>query len=67
MNEIDRRNTETIEQALKDTYDKIYDLNNRITFQNSAIMSLIEKMTILEAMTQLQKMKLTGLGPSVKE
>lgn len=67
MKEINRRNTETVEQALKDIYSKIYALDNRVTAQNSAIMSLTEKLTILEAMIQIQKMKLTGLGPSVKE
>ena len=67
MNEINRRNTESFEQALKDIYSKIYELDNRITAQNSAIMSLIEKINVLEAIIQIQKMKLTGLGPTVKE
>ena len=67
MEKINRRNTETVEQALKDIYNKIYALDNRITAQNSAIMSLTEKINVLEAVIQLQKMKLTGLGPSVRE
>ena len=67
MEKINRRNTEIVEQALKDIYNKIYALDNRITAQNSAIMSLIEKINVLEAVIQLQKMKLTGLGPTVKE
>lgn len=67
MNELNRRNTEIVEQALKDIYDKIYALNNKVTKQNSAIMSLTEKITVLEAIIQIQKMKLTGLGPTVKE
>ena len=67
MEELNRRNTEIVEQALKDIYEKIYALDNRVTIQNSAIMSLTEKVTVLEAMIQIQKMKLTGLGPTVKE
>jgi len=67
MERLNRRNTEAVEQALKDIYDKIYALDNRVTAQNSAIMSLLEKMNVLEAMVQLQKMKLTGLGPTHKE
>ena len=64
---LNHRNTETVEQALKDIYDKVYALDNKVTLQNSALMSLTEKVTLLEAVVQIQKMKLTGLGPSVKE
>lgn len=66
MKDLNHRNTETVEQALKDIYDKLYALDNRVTRQNSAIMGLIEKINVLEAIIQIQKMKLTGLGPTVK-
>ncbi len=66
IDKLNRRNTKIVEQALEDIYKKIYELSNKVTLQNSAIMSLAEKVTVLETAIQLQKMKLTGLGPTEK-
>jgi uncharacterized coiled-coil protein SlyX len=66
MKEINKRNTETVEIALKDIYSKIYDQQKIIDNLNNSIYTLYERMNNLEQQLIIQKVQLVGLGPSVK-
>ena len=48
MQEISRRNTETVELALKDVYSKIYEQQKTMENLNNTIASLYERMNKLE-------------------
>lgn len=64
MQEISRRNTETVEMALKDMYIKISEQQRNIeSFQNT-LTSFSEKINALERMLMLQKATSIGHGPS---
>lgn len=66
LKEISRRNTITVEEALKDMYEKLYDKQNQIDLLNNSISSLQQRMNSLEQQLIIQKVQLTGLGPSVR-
>ncbi len=66
MKEINKRNTETVELALKDVYSKIYEQQKIIDHLNNSIANLYERMNGLEHQLIIQKVQLVGLGPSVK-
>ena len=66
MNELNRRNTETVEQVLKEQNAKILEQHKRIDLLNTAVTNLTQKIIELETMLIIQKVKLTGTGPSVR-
>ena len=66
MNDLNRRNTETVEQALKEMSTKIYDQHVRIDSLNTALSSMSERLNSLETMVVRQKIELTSHGASVK-
>lgn len=67
MQELNRRNTETVEAAMKDMYSKIYDQQIHINNIQTALSNMTEKLNTLELQLTIQKVRLTGLGPSVRE
>jgi len=66
MQDLNRRNTETVEQVLKDMYEKIQIQQIRIDQLNTALSSMVERLNILEKMIINQKVNSIGTGPSVK-
>jgi|OpeIllAssembly_1097287.scaffolds.fasta_scaffold2680549_1 prefoldin subunit 5 len=67
MQELNKRNTETVEQALKDIYDKIYKMQESLNHMNNTFVAIYERMNKLEQQLIIQKVQLVGLGPSVRE
>ena len=65
MQDINHRNTETVEQALKDMYIKIQTQQIRIDQLNAALSGMTERLNVLEQMLIIQKVKSMGSGPSV--
>lgn len=66
LQDINRRNTVTFEEALKDLYTLLYDKQNQIDLLNNNMFTLQNRMTSLEQQLIIQKVQLTGLGPSVR-
>ena len=62
MNEINHKNTEAVEQALKDMYKKIEEQHIRVDSLNNSMNSLMERQNSLERMVYGMKIKLTGTG-----
>lgn len=66
MEILNKRNTETVEMALKDMYAKIYTQQITIDRMNNGMATLQERLNALEQQLIIQKVQLIGLGPSVK-
>lgn len=65
MKELNARNTETLEQVLKQQNEKIEEQQKRIDSVLVTLGSLINKIEALERILTLQKARSTGHGPSV--
>lgn len=66
MEEINRRNTETIAQKLKDMTDQMLDQRIRINGLVNSMSSLMERQNSLERMVYDMKVRLTGRGATEK-
>lgn len=66
MSEINKRNTESFAEAIKVLQQTCYRQAEILIQQNAAIASLQERMGNLEQQLTIQKVQLTGLGPSVR-
>ncbi len=66
MNPINKRNTETVEIAMKDMYLKIYQQQVKIDALQTALSSAVEKINSLEKQVMLMRAKSIGTGPTVK-
>ena len=66
MQELNKHNTETVEQVLKYMNAHILEQQIRINGLNATMSTMYEKMNQLEQMVVLQKVQSTGRGPSVK-
>lgn len=66
IKELNKRNTETVEIALRDIYSKYYDQQALIDNLHAGIATMQQRMSALEQQLIIQKVQLTGLGPSVK-
>lgn len=66
IKELNRRNTETVEQVIKELYAKINDLTIMLNGYQNSIAVLTERQSALEKQLVLQKFqyKLTGIGPT---
>jgi len=64
--DLNRRNTESVILTIADMNARIYEQAIRIDGLNNSIHVLQSRITELENLTILQKVKLTGHGPSVK-
>jgi PP-loop superfamily ATP-utilizing enzyme len=67
LEKINRRNTLAFEQALKDITARLHEVMGVVASQQQAIGSLINRQNELEQKINVQKVQLTGLGPSVRE
>ena len=67
LKELNRRNTVTVEAAMKDLYAQLYFKQTQLDQVNAGLASLQERMNNLEQQLIIQKVQLTGLGPSVRE
>ena len=67
MEILNKRNTETIQGEVKRLYELNYAQQEQINAQNLAFATLQERMNKLEQQLIIQKVQLTGLGPSVRE
>ena len=66
LKDINRRNTKTFEEALRNVYDLLYEKQNQIDLLNNGISTLQNRLNSLEQQLIIQKVQLTGLGPSVR-
>lgn len=66
LQEVSKRNTISFEAGLKDAYAKIYAQNETINQLFTGLSALQERMNSLEQQLIIQKVQLTGLGPSVR-
>jgi len=66
MDTLNKRNTETVAEALKLLTTMLYTQAEYIQQQHTSIAALQERMTNLEQQLTIQKVQLTGLGPSVR-
>jgi len=64
--QLNKRNTETFEQAIKELYEKSYDQRVYVDQLHSGLLALQERLNALEQQLIIQKVQLTGLGPSVR-
>lgn len=65
--QLNKRNTETVEVVLRVMQKEITDLKIVVASLNNTIGGLIERQNQLEQKINIQKVQITGLGPSVKE
>lgn len=66
MDELNKRNTLTVEQALKDMTNHILEQEKRIDGLVDTYSSALQRIEVLEKILMFQKAMLTGHGPSVK-
>ena len=66
IRELNQRNTKAVEVALEEVHKKLFQALEVISQQQTAIGSLMARMDGLEQRLVLQKVQMTGLGPSVK-
>lgn len=64
MQELNRRNTETVELVLKDMSDRIYNQQIQVNNLHTALCNMTERLNSLEQTLIIQRVQLTGLGPS---
>jgi len=67
IEQLNRRNTETVEVVLRVMQKEITDIKIVIASLNNTMGGLIERQNQLEQKVNIQKVQLMGLGPSVKE
>ena len=67
IEQLNRRNTETVEVVLRVMQKEITDIKIVIASLNNTMGGLIERQNLLEQKVNIQKVQLMGLGPSVKE
>ena len=66
IEEVSRRNAEIFNFVVKEQNFKIQEQQKRIDLLSLTISNLTQKITELETMIIIQKVKATGNGPSVK-
>ena len=67
ITELNKRNTVTVEDALKDMYAVLYNKQEQIDLLCAGIATLQNRMCNLEQQLIIQKVQLVGLGSSVRE
>ena len=67
IDQLNRRNTETVEVVLRVMQKEITDIKIVIASLNNTMGGLIERQNQLEQKVNIQKVQMMGLGPSVKE
>jgi hypothetical protein len=64
--ELNARNTASVAAKVEELNQRVYDLNNVVMQQHTALVAMQERLNSLEQMLIIQKVRLTGLGPSVQ-
>ena len=64
MDELNRRNTETVKQAIKDMSNQVFAQQIKIDGLNSTITTLNSRIDNLERTVNLLRAMLTGSGPT---
>jgi uncharacterized coiled-coil protein SlyX len=65
MNELNRRNTESVEFKLNEMNTEIYKQKIKIEQLQTTLSSMSERMNALESMVLQQKAKMAGTGASI--
>ena len=65
--QVSRRNTVSFEQALREVQEARSKDHETIALMNTALGNLMARMAALEQQLLIQKVQLTGLGPSVRD
>lgn len=63
---LSERNAEIAAEALASLTEKVHHALDVVALQQKTLSMLVEKVGVLEQLLNVQKMQLTGLGPSVK-
>lgn len=66
LEEVSRRNTLAVEQALKEMTQRILEQQKRIDGLNAAMSGLTDKQNKLENMLYMMKSQSVGTGPTVR-
>ena len=66
MKELNQRNTETVEQVLKELNNKLFEQQKRIDGILATFNSIMTRVESIERMVMIQKAISTGHGPSVQ-
>ena len=61
---LNKRNTASVEQSLKQVFELLSEQNLKIIGLQNTIATLNQKVIELENLTRIQKARLTGHGPS---
>ena len=64
LKELNQRNTQAVEQALKDMNERIYDAQKQINGLNDTLAGIIERLIVIEQFVAIQKVKFIGRGPT---
>lgn len=67
MDDLNKRNTATVQQALADMDARLYKVQEHAQSLHASLCNLTERLNLLEQRVIIQKVQLTGLGPSVRE
>lgn len=65
--EVARRNTVAFEQVVRDLWEARSKDHETLALMHTALGNLTTRLTAMEQQLLLQKVRLTGLGPSVRE
>ncbi len=64
LKELNQRNTQAVEQALKDMNERIYEAQKQINALHDTLAGIIERINAIEQFVAIQKVKFTGRGPT---
>jgi hypothetical protein len=66
METLNKRNTEALSAKVEELNQRCYQMQEIIARQHTALVGLQERLNVLEQQLIIQKVQLTGLGPSVR-
>ena len=64
LKELNQRNTQAVEQALKDMNERIYEAQKQINALHDTFAGILERIIAIEQFVAIQKVKFTGRGPT---
>lgn len=67
MEPLSQRNTATVQQTLADMNARLYKMQEQNQVLHASVANLTERLNHLDQRVMIQKVQLTGLGPSVRE
>lgn len=63
---LSERNAETAALAIRELTTKVFECLEVVQLQQRTLTMMVQRVEMLEQLLNVQKMQLTGLGPSVK-